>query len=167
MTTLTTYWSHSDAQGRETTFLVQFTYTPEIPGIYDQIPENCRPYSPPEVDIEGVYLYSTSTEQSRTQPRLFQISKQTPAIEMQMLCKQFDLSLQDPWKDIRILFQALNSGGFIGPAQLHPQTNLYELLSTETLDSIEAACFTHMDELQHDGPEFGDGPEFEGWRGRA
>jgi len=158
MTLLTTYWSHSDTQGRETTFLVQFTATPEIPGIYDQIPENCHPYSPPEVDIEGVYLHSTSTPESRTQSfYYYRFGEGTPPAILNQARKQLGFVSRSgtPWKT-KLLYhclQALASGGFIGPAQFHPRTNLYDLLSTETLDSIEAACFTHMDELQHDGPE--------------
>ena len=41
-------------------FDVGYTYTPEIPGVYDKAPEDCYETEPSEVEIEEVLFKNTN-----------------------------------------------------------------------------------------------------------
>ena len=150
-----TYYHHDDASGNETTFRVEFFFTPGDPGRLTGPPEHCHPPEPAEIEITGVYLHSTSTEESRGQPRFRGNYCTAPIRMLDIISKQ--LVEQYPQYKTEhayaIALHLLNSGGFIGPEQFHPPTDSIDLLSEETLEKMEAACWEEMENQEPDYPD--------------
>jgi len=145
----TAHYHHIDSQDNELTLQVEFSYTPGDPGRYHGLPEDCYPAEAAEVEILSITLAEASTPDSRQYPtrypQLFKACTHSGSLTQALS----QLGVEQSTKMISLLeplFSALNTGGFIGPEQHLVPVDISDLLSSDTIDSIEAACFEAIEQ---------------------
>ena len=146
-------YHHVDEDDNELTLVVEFNYQPGTPGQYRLRPENCYPSTDPEIEITSIRLDTASTPHSRQHPRyrghfnFFTPSKVIINALKQLDAGTFAISTVNTelYIDRCIALEALNQGGFIGPAQLLVQVEITDLLSDETITDIEAKCWEFLE----------------------
>ena len=145
-------YHHVDGDDNELTLLVEFDYIPGDPGRLNARWEDCYPATDPEIEITSISLLEASTPQSRQHSRYRGIFNfRTPAqiiinaLEQCATRNAQPESVQpvntDLYYDRNSTLNALNQGGFIGPAQQLIPVEISDLLSNETLNDIEAECW--------------------------